>query len=500
VDPSTDVLVLRAPGRHRVVGLLILATLVAVVVGLAFVAPAPAVVALVLIGPVAWPLLPAILSSRTARLGPDGVRTRVYPWDRRPIRVPWTDVSTAWIASVGRYRYLHLGLRDPARYVTGGPMRRMVLQGLVDANGTPVLVHLPDGMDGPALARVTSAAVPVGDARPQRTESPAPEEHESPVPRRTYRASPRNLVLPAVLLLGSAGLAALSFVAGLLSVASLAAYLFAFAVFAAIRLRGRTVLDGSGFTVDGRPVPWSDISEVRFVTVGPFRSVRLLRPPYGVLIARGLVDQPVADPRYAGRVDEVAAACADRVPAGPRRDSALLTALFPLVLVAMLTLTQFAMMDRPWRDSPWWPGLALATSTADPCRPLSTDAAARLVPDAGPEAVYGAESKPGRLCRLDNRLASLEVTLTRATYGDLLAQAREEFRRSSDDGEPLPGLGDEARVGGSSALAVEVVARRGNVVVEVRFRGDSGSGPVTATHRSDAIEVARRAVDTVTLR
>lgn len=67
--------------------------------------------------------------------------------------------------------------------------------------------------------------------------------------------------------------------------------------------------------------------------------------------------------------------------------------------------------------------------------------------------------------------------------------------RHASAGTPVPGLGV---VGGSNASTVEVVARRGNVVVEVEFGADADSVPDDAT-RADVVEVARAAAP-VTLR
>ena len=72
-----------------------------------------------------------------------------------------------------------------------------------------------------------------------------------------------------------------------------------------------------------------------------------------------------------------------------------------------------------------------------------------------------------------------------------------------DATEPAPGLGDEAAVGGSGPL-VEVVVRRGNVVVDVSLVSDSvekiRGTPGYDANRAAVIEVARHAAGLVDLR
>jgi hypothetical protein len=110
----------------------------------------------------------------------------------------------------------------------------------------------------------------------------------------------------------------------------------------------------------------------------------------------------------------------------------------------------------PWRDSPWWPGLTVATTTPDACAALSTE-------------------------------------------------DEEDFHRSAseDPATPIDGLGYEAVVGESEG-SVEVVARRGNVVVEVSFTSYENrvdrSPESFADRRATTIAVARHAVGLVDLR
>jgi hypothetical protein len=489
-------LVLPMPARFRVIGWVLLMTVVgvmALVAALAWRTPVVGIVALFAFP--LWLILPLASGNRDSQLDDDGVLTRVYPRDRRRTRVPWSDVSAVWVAPIGRFRYLHVAVRDLDTYVVGRAFRRSVLQNLADTHGTPVLIYLPDD-DEPALAAVERQGIPVLDARP------APEEKDgepAPVPHRLYRAAPRNLLLPLGLLLLSAAVAWVAWAAGLISFGVIAFYLVLASGFLLVRLRGRTVLDESGFTVGRRRLPWSSMARVRFVTAGPLRSVQVT--PHGgkPVVARGLVDQPLGSPRYAERVAEVKAACAGRVHTGSLRQSVLLGGAFVAAFPLFLAGFQFATVDAPWEDKPWWPGVDVATSTPDPCAALSTEDARRLVPDGDPVQVFGDPETVTRSCRRDGGNVRLDVDVRRETFGDVVAEARSGFRRTaavSRVTEPVSGLGDEALAGGSGSR-VEVVVRRGNVVIEVSLRSDAKEN---VPDREAVIAVARNAVAVVDLR
>lgn len=451
--------------------------------------------------------MPNVLGNRASQIDADGILTRIHPRDRRRTRIPWADVSGVWVAPIGQYRYLHVGLRDPDRYTTGGRLRRSTLENLLDTHGTPALVYL-HGDDEPALAGVewfSRETVPVLDGRPTRDDGPDTEP--APVPHRVYRAAPRNLVLPAVLLLVAIGLGWLGWTSMLFSVFAFAACPGLFAVVMVLRLHGRTVLDGSGFTVGSQHVPWSDLAVVQFATAGPFGWVQLVRSRGGTLLARGLVDQPLRHPRHAARLAEVEAACAGRVRVTRRRQSQVAGVVLVALLPTAMAVLQLVAVDRPWRDRPWWPGVEVATATPDPCAALSTVEARQLVRDGEPQTGYGDADSPSRLCRLGNGVPQLEVEIARASFGDLLAEGRDDFdrmRRLEPEAEPVPGLGEEAFTDTYGRSIVRVVARRGNVVVEVLFTpGEAGSDrgtPAYAANLAAVVEVARKAVDTVVLR
>ena len=314
-------------------------------------------------------------------------------------------------------------------------------------------------------------------------------------------------MLPAALLLAAVGLGWLAWATALFSVAVFAACPVLFALVMVLRLLGRTVLDGSGLTVGSRHVPWSDIALVRFANAGPVGWVQIVRHQGETLLARGLVDQPLRHPRYPARLAEVEAACVGRVRVTRRRQSQVTAAVLIAVLPTFLAVLQFVTIDRPWQDRPWWPGVEIATATPDPCAVLSTVEARRLVPDGEPRNEYGDADDPSRLCRLGSGTPKLEVEIARASYGDPVAEGEGDFDRAlghEPEAEPVPGLGEEAFTGTYGASIVRVVARRANVVVEVRFvPGEAGSDrgtPAYAANEAAVVGLARKVVDTVDLR
>jgi hypothetical protein len=513
METSTDVVVLRVPARFRIIGWVMIAVTLVGVAGIVWlIFNGGAVMAflafplLVLVSPL-WTVLPNVLGNRASRIDADGILTRIRPWDLRRTRIPWADVSGVWVAPIGQLRYLHVGLHDPARYITGGRLRRTTLETLLDAHGTPVPVYL-HGDEEPALAAVewfSRETVPVLDGRP--VPDGRPETEPVPVPHREYRAAPRALLLPAALLVTAVALGWLGWTSTLFSLVGFAACPLLFAILMVLRLPGRTVLDESGFTVGNRHLPWSDLALVRFVAAGPVGWVQIVRHQGETLLARGLVDQPPRDPRYTARLAEVEAACAGRVGVARRRQGQLGALILIALLPVALATLQLVTVDRPWRDRPWWPGVEVATATPDPCAALSTVEARRLVPDGAPRAASDDAGSPSRRCRLGSGVPQLEVGIDRASYGDLIAEGRDDFdrtRRLGSGVEPVPGLGEEAFTGTYGASIVRVVARRGNVVVEVQFTpGEAGSDrgtPAYAANEAAAIEVARAAVDAVDLR
>jgi hypothetical protein len=175
-----DQVTLRVPRRYRIMVWSGVLAAVALVVGFGVVlastgVPGAAVV-VVVVAILAIPVglfLPLLFGSGRATLDAAGVRARIFPWDRHPQLVPWTDVTAAWIRPVDRYTYLHLALADPERYLSGGKYRRSVLSGMLDEHGTPFLMYVSnDGTQADAAAvraavsRFTGGRVRVTDERP----------------------------------------------------------------------------------------------------------------------------------------------------------------------------------------------------------------------------------------------------------------------------------------------------------------------------------------------
>jgi len=294
-----------------------------------------------------------------------------------------------------------------------------------------------------------------------------------------------------------------SITTGLISVGVLGFCCLFFASIALLRLRGKTIVDETGFTVGFHRIPWKDVVRIQFATTGPLRTVRILRAGTSV-VARGLVDQPLHDPRYEARIAEVRAAGTGRTEIGDVKHSAVLSGILVVFFPVLLAGLQFGIVDTPWEDEPWWPGLDIATSTPDACGALSTEDARRLVPDGTVEAVYGEPDGISGFCRRTGSTGQVDVEVSRERWGDLIAEAGKEFRREADGAaEAVPGLGDEAVVEAAGSK-VHVVVRRGNVVVEVEFRDDARGEALDtgsfAANRGAVVEVARSAAAAVDLR
>jgi hypothetical protein len=223
--------------------------------------------------------------------------------------------------------------------------------------------------------------------------------------------------------------------------------------------------------------------------------------------ARGLVDQPLRHPRYEARIAEVRAACVGRVTTAHRHNNGWIAGLLIAVLPVAFAVSQLFVADRPWENRTWWPGAAFATGTPDACVGLSTEAARRLVPDGEPDHGYGDAGSAMRNCRLTGGTPRLEVDVYRATYGDLIAEAKDDVdrvKRSGGNYSPVADLGDEAFAGADNGSNLKVVARRCNVVVEVQLNPDGdvpdpGAPAYTAMLRS-LVDVVRPVIDAVDLR
>jgi hypothetical protein len=167
-----------------------------------------------------------------------------------------------------------------------------------------------------------------------------------------------------------------------------------------------------------------------------------------------------------------------------------------LVLVAgLLTATVVVgAVVRPWRNTPWWPGVDIASATPDPCPALDTETAGRLMPTAVRPRPSGSGADPRRECTLMGRAGLLSAEIIRITDGDLRAGAEREFTTRAaryEARESVPDLGDAAAVGFPGTESVIVLARRGNVVVTVYYFPGSAAPSLSDGGQADCVAVAR---------
>jgi hypothetical protein len=151
-------------------------------------------VALITVG-VAMLLLPvlALVVVTVARADPsvltsNGVLMRPYPWDHRPLLVPWSEVTGVWFGRIGRFDFLHVVPRDPWHYVTGGSLRRAYLRGQTRQYGTPLHLWIGTRAHAEVQAAVTywsSAAAHGRGLLPSSTSpTPGPADRTLPTPAR----------------------------------------------------------------------------------------------------------------------------------------------------------------------------------------------------------------------------------------------------------------------------------------------------------------------------
>jgi hypothetical protein len=145
------------------------------------------------------------------------------------------------------------------------------------------------------------------------------------------------------------------------------------------------------------------------------------------------------------------------------------------LLVVVIGLPLLLSGPPPW-NQPWWPGTTVAIRLPDPCRAVTGAEGTQV---SGLPGTSSSDSS-SRVCRIVADTSELTVTyrVHHTLFGSSVAAAAEDADDAawrSDVEDRLDGVGDEAWIGAASygtrrgGAGMHVVARRANVVVEVRY-------------------------------
>jgi hypothetical protein len=178
-------------------------------------------------------------------------------------------------------------------------------------------------------------------------------------------------------------------------------------------------------------------------------------------------------------------------------------ALLAAVLLAPLALG----LPEPW-NQPWWPGTHQAMRAPDPCAVPGAAARATLLGPADAAITRNHSGVTECVIRTDAASLTVRYSVHQRLFGSGTGKARAYLTDMRLDArvphaapEPVGELGGDATVlanpPGTTAdqdrSMVVLLARRANVVVEIRYRG--GADPVPA--RAAVLEVARSAVTAI---
>jgi hypothetical protein len=155
----------------------------------------------------------------------------------------------------------------------------------------------------------------------------------------------------------------------------------------------------------------------------------------------------------------------------------------------------------PW-NQPWWPGTNVAIRLPDPCKAITGGEGTEVSGLPGTST----SDASGAVCTVAAGTSELTVTyrLHHRFFGSSAAEAAEDAddaKFQADADEKLPGIGDEAWIGTAAygnrrgGAGLHVVARKANVVVEVRY----ASRDDTAKVRTLVTETARKALSQVAI-
>ncbi|GIJ50462.1 hypothetical protein Val02_73480 [Virgisporangium aliadipatigenens] len=389
------------------------------------------------------------------RLTADGVLLR-RAFARRPFLLPWGKVMHVSAAPDGRPLHLSVIARDRV--------------------SRPY--HLQVGADvfrwravGEALARLSGGRFTLDG---QVEESPA--DPDGPAPR-ALRPAPWTYAVAALLAVAGAALLFLGDTTPRWSVVQqLGGYLVALGGAGLWVARGRSTVDRRGVRTAAGHLPWDAVDAVEERHLGPWRRVRLVLPGGRGVPVPGLVTLTGSDRRFRADVAALQELSGERVEHRDRRASELVAAAVVLVLALGLALYR----DRPW-DRAFWPGVAIATTTPDPCAANAAEAR-RLLP-AAPTATRRDEPTAGGVeafrChwREEDTLRYLIVVVERCDLDadhDAVQAAAAQYERQvriyASRGTETAGIADAATITVRSGTA-RAVARRANVVIRVEYEG-----------------------------
>jgi hypothetical protein len=147
-------------------------------------------------------------------------------------------------------------------------------------------------------------------------------------------------------------------------------------------------------------------------------------------------------------------------------------------VVLFLLLPVLARAQQPW-NQPWWPGVESATSAPDPCAAVDATTRQRLALTGVMQQIGG---RTDTTCGLGGIEAAMTVRyrVAIAVLGSSRAAAVKlaDGAMSADGTQPVPGLGDAARISATRPDAgpgvpgvAHLVARRANVVLEINYQG-----------------------------
>jgi hypothetical protein len=173
-----------------------------------------------------------------------------------------------------------------------------------------------------------------------------------------------------------------------------------------------------------------------------------------------------------------------------------------LLVVILLGLPLLLSGPPPW-NQPWWPGTNVAIRLPDPCKAIVGGEGTEVSGLPGTSTSDAAS----RVCEVVAGASQLTVTyrVHHTFFGSSVGAAAEDADNAAwqaDSEERLAGVGDEAWIGAAAygsrrgGAGMHVVARRANVVVEVRYASRDDPAKV----RTLVTGTARRAVDRVQIR
>lgn len=228
------------------------------------------------------------------------------------------------------------------------------------------------------------------------------------------------------------------------------------------------------------------------------RRVRLAAPHDGLLVPAGGFDSGLA------RLRDAATAAGVHTVERPRLSRPVGWTV--ACVIGCLLVTPVLCLTRPWLD-PWWPGRHEVVLIPRAC---DIPGIAPLVPGLHRTSGHYSARSQTSACewavseprRSGDPELSVDLRWDRRGFSaDAEHRAHDDFTRDKDaesDQGPVPGLGDEAIESftrpDSSGVWGEVIVRRANVIIEVRFGAKPGDQVPATAERVARVVVARLTV------